>query len=442
MKFQYVLLTIFGVAGVAAVICFAKCPVEQKNAELPSNVKGNVVIWGTYPLNADFARVINDFNTAYQDSFSVSYQFHDPKTFDTVIVEALSADRGPDVLLLPDDLILRHTDKIELIPYASVPPAVFSNTFIQAAEIYMRDQGLVALPFAIDPLVMYWNRDLFNNASLTIPPKFWDEFLTMTPKLTNRNPKTSDIEQSAIAFGEFVNLDHAKDILAMLFLQVGNPIVKVTNGKPMVMIATESGNEVVPDENVVSVMRFFMDFSNPVKNIYTWNRSKSGSLNEFINGNLAVHFDYASRYDEIKDKNPHLNFAVAQVPLPRNTKVETTFAKVHGFAVLKKSWNKPTAFIATQKLLFDANPAKDFAAAFNLPPVRRDLLAVPQTDAALSVFYDAAIRAKTWLDPKPAESTAAFAEGVNAISSGLTNSSGGVAIMHNLLLPLIQPYQY
>lgn len=417
MKFQTILLAFFGVMAVVGLIAFSKSPSKKSETEL-AGAQGNVAIWGSFPDSKGLSAVVKNFNETYKGSFSISYEYHDPKTFDRDIVESLASGKGPDVLLLPDDLILRHSDKIDMISYLSVPPGVFSSNYIQAAEIYMRDDGLVALPFTIDPIVMYWNRDIFTNASITLPPQYWDEFTSMTPKLTKRNPKTADVVQSAVAFGEYVNVDHAKDIISMLFLQVGNPIVKFSKGRPSSEIAENESGAYVADQDVVSALRFYMDFSNPTKNIYTWNRAKSGSQNEFINGNLAIHFDFASAYNSIAKKNPHLNFAVAQVPQPRGTSAEITFARVHGLSVLKSSQNKKTAFIAVQKLLIDQYAAKDFAASYDLPPVRRDQLSIKPNDAALSVFYDAAIRSRTWLDPKPDTTDMIFKDMVESISSG------------------------
>lgn len=424
MKFQTIILIFFGSMAVIALLVFASIP--KKGQDVASTGQGNVEIWGTFPGTPGLEEMIKSFNGTNKKVFSISYVYHDPKNFDSDIVEALASNRGPDVLLLPDDLILRHSDKIEKIPLTSISPAVFSSSFVQAAEIYMRDDGYVALPFAIDPMVMYWNRDIFTNASVTSPPKYWDEFLTLTPKLTKRDPRTSDLIQSTLSFGEYVNVTHAKDVLALLFLQVGNPIVQIRKAVPRSTVAAFGAQGYVADQDVVSALRFFMDFSNPLKSIYTWSRARAASRDEFINGNLAVYFDYASSYKEIAMKNPHLNFAVAQVPGPRGTSAELTFAKVHGLTVLKSSKNKNTAFIAVQKLLLDSDSAKNFAAAYNLPPVRRDLLAVLPTDAAMEVFYYAAIRARTWLDPKPEVSDTAFQTMVESVSSGRNDAATAV----------------
>ena len=429
MKFQTIFLTIFGVVAVVSVIIFAKFPAKAKLDTTLGGAHGSVMIWGTFPTDGDLTKVLTEFRKQYEKTFTVNYEYHDPATFDTEIVEALASGRGPDILLLPDDLILRHTDKIQLIPYTAMNQLTFQSTFVQAGEIYMRDSGLIALPFAVDPMVMYWNRDLFNNALVTQPPVYWDEFLTLAPKLTKRDPKTTDIVESALSFGEYSNVQNAKDILAMLFLQVGNHIVKLDPQEiPEVDLVTMKDQQVTPDENVISAFRFFMDFSNPLKNIYSWSRALPNSRDQFINGNLAVYFDYASAYKTLQQKNPHLNFAMAPVPQLRGTKVDITFARVHGLAVLKTSKNMQTAFVVVQRLL-DSKPSGDFAKAFNLPPVRRDLLNIRQTDAVLAVLYDAAIRARTWLDPRPEESDKAFRNAVESVSSGRYDIATAVGIL-------------
>jgi ABC-type glycerol-3-phosphate transport system substrate-binding protein len=426
MKFQTILLTFFGFMIVLGVIVFS-IPPAPKNTAL-AGAKGNVTIWGTFPDSPDLKGMINRFNETYKESFSISYYYHDSKAFDNDIVEALASGKGPDILLLPDDLILRHSDKIAAIPYTSMSSDQFSSLFVQAAEIYLRQNGIVALPFAIDPLVMYWNRDLYSNASITQPPKYWDEFLTLSPKLTKRDQRTQELLQSALPFGEYSNVVHAKDILATLFLQVGNPIVSMASGQPQSTIADKGGaGAPVVGQDTISALRFFMDFSDPQKSNYTWSRAKGNSRDEFIAGNLATYFDFASAKQTLILKNPHLNFSVAALPLPRETKVELTFAKVYGLAVMKSSGNQQTAFTAVQRLLLDPTPAKEFAAAFGLPPVRRDMLSEHPSDEGLAIFYTAAIRARTWLDPKPEVSDKAFQNMVESISSGRSDYAQAIA---------------
>lgn len=438
MKFQYIFLTFFGLMAVIAVIVFSQTKSTPTNNKL-AGVRGTVVVWGTFDDHVPaFTSMVADFNQQYQGSIVLNYQYHDAKSFDNDIIEALAAGKGPDVLLLPDDLVLRHSNKIQTIPYTTMDQRTFKDTFIDAAEIYLRPEGVLALPFAVDPLVLYWNRDIFANASLALPPKFWDEVLVMTPGLTRRD-RDQNIVQSAIALGEFVNVHRAKDILAMLFLQVGNPIVSVVSGRPEASLAGNmAGGDAV--RGAESALRFYVDFTNPLKSIYTWNRSRGDSRDEFINGNLAMYLDYASTYRELKTKNPHLNFDVAPVPQPRDARSQITIGKVYGLAAMKTSKNLPATYVTIQ-LLLDPKYAQAFSNAFSLPPVRKDLLAKGSPgDAVLAVFYDAAIRSRSWLDPKPADTDDAFRTAVESLSSGVSGVNEAIQALQNRLEALLKPY--
>jgi ABC-type glycerol-3-phosphate transport system substrate-binding protein len=430
MKFQYIMLAIFGLMGVIAVIVFSVPSESEKEAAI-AGASGNVVIWGTYPEQG-MGVVLALLNEKYGESFTVSYVYKDSKSFDTAIVEALANDRGPDILLLPNDLILRHTNKIQLIPYTAIPQLTFQSTFAQAAEVYMRSVGLVAIPYAIDPIVMYWNRDLFSNASISVPPKYWNEFLSLTPQLTKRDEKTQDILQSTIAFGEYSNVTNAKGILATLFLQTGAKVVGIRDGDLVTDLALQRGEQFSPNQDIVSALRFYMDFSDPRKDNYSWSRALPSSRDQFLKGELAVYFDYASAYRVLKEKNPHLNFVSAPVPQIKDSTVSTTYARVHGLAVLKSSKNRDTAMIAVQQLL-NSEYTREFAQQYGLPPVRRDLLNIPQTDATKAVAYTSAIRARTWLDPRPEQSEKAFQDMVESLSSGRAKTEQAVLVLASRL---------
>ncbi len=435
--FQLVITGIFGAMVIAGIIFFMNQPKGNGNSQL-AGIGGTVTIWGTFQHNPKLDQLIVDFNSQYQKSFAIKYEYKDPATFDTDIVEALASGKGPDILLLPDNLVLRHYDKIIPISYTpNFGQREYLNTFVQASDIYLRPEGMVAFPYAIDPIVMYWNRDLFTNASIAEPPKYWDEFLLLAPKLT-KTDSSFKITQSAVAFGEYDNVKNAKDILAMLFLQTGSKIVDFTGSKPQVALTTLSNGAKNP--GVESALRFFMDFSNPQKSIYTWSLSRDNSEQEFLNGDLAVYFDYASAYGRLKQRNPNLNFDVAMVPQLRDATAQTTLARLHGLVAMKASKNITTAFAAI-RLLLDQKYAQQFADSFDLPPVRRDLLSKRPNNAAMAVAYDSALRSRTWLDPRPSETDAAFTSIIDGITSNRIGTGDAVGELESRLTSLVGQFQ-
>lgn len=388
-KFQIVFIGIFALFIVMGVILFATFKSGSEEA-LPS-----ITVWGTLPSN-DFTRFVSEYNILLAEPLSINYVQKRVETFNTEYVETLARGGGPDAILVPHDLILKEEDKLVPLPYEVFPERTFKDTFIQSAELYLTPRGVLAIPFSIDPLLMYWNRDIFTNAGIPTYPRFWNDFSTLTQRITKKD-NAANITQSAVALGEFRNIHHAKDILTTLFLQAGDSIVVQTPNGPSVTfgnLGTERG------ANTRSAVEFFTSFSNPSLPLYSWNRALPLSKNYFVAGDLATYFGFASELGDIRAKNPNLNFDVAPLPQLAAGQNRVTYGKIHAFA-LAKSVKDPNATFSILSLLTSKDALKTWGNISGLPPVRRDLLAENPTDPYLAIFYDAALTSRTWVDPDP-----------------------------------------
>lgn len=415
--FQVVLLGIFGFFILLAVLLFSGV-IPGFTGGNKQEFLGNVSVWGTVP-ESSMTKIISDALLG-DKSVAIAYTEFDMADFDRVLVEALASGTGPDVVLLPHDLIVRHSDKVYAIPYSTVSERVFRDTFAEEGELYLTPMGVLGLPLTIDPLVMYWNRDIFSSAGVTLPPKFWDEFPALTEKLVKRDTD-GDFSQSAVALGEYSNVSHAKDILSMLVMQAGNPITRRVGAEgriDSVLAERRSGTEAGP---AVSAIRFYTEFSNSSRKAYTWNRALPLSRDMFTAGKLGMYFGYASEFPDIQRKNPNLNIDVSVVPQARSGGTRLTFGAMRGLSILKSSPNIPAAFRAVS-LMSGSKISGATAVAFGLPPVRRDLLGERPSDAFFSVFYDSAIIARAWLDPMPVKSDAVFQSWVGDVLSGRRNA--------------------
>ena len=428
--FQITILGIFAFFLLMGFLIFAGIiPLFQGGA--PSGVGGTVVVWGTLPgeYMDEPLRTVNQKN---KETYAIEYKEIRPENFDRELIEALASGTGPDVLFLPQDLVIRHQDKVSPIPYESLSARVFQDAFVEEGELYLSKGGALALPIFLDPLVMYWNRDLFSAAGIAQPPKKWEEFFGLVTRLTTRD-EAFNIRKSAVAFGEMRNVTNAKDIVSMLILQAGNPIIEVRDDVLNVVLQDNQGAVTPPAQSSV---RFYTEFSNPARSTYSWNRALPQSKDFFTSGDLALYFGYASEFSDIRAKSPHLNFDVSIVPQPEGAARHTTLGKVTGAAVLKASKNQTTAYWAVYEL-----SGKDFAEELSrmsgLPPARRDLLASKPTDAAGSVFYDSALIARAWLDPNPQETSAIFTEMIENVVSGRSTISDAVSRAHRRLLDLL-----
>lgn len=410
-NFKIAVTAIFSISIVVGIAMFALSRTSSGGAT------SNLIIWGTVSEEV--------FETAYKNSslpgnklVKVSYQKKDVATFDSEFVEALAESRGPDIVILRDDYIYKHRNKLFVIPYANYTLRNFKDQFIPAGEIFLAPDGVVALPFLIDPLVMYWNRDLYANNSVVNPPQYWDEINPLIEKLTKRDG-SANILQSAIALGEWRNITNAKEILSMLLIQAGTPITTRGNEGVISVLNSQFNYPTAPSTSAVN---FYTQFSNPTASTYTWNRSLPSSANMFLSGNLANYIGFASEIFSIQQKNSNLNFDVTYVPQIRNTPKKTVFGHMYALSIVKQSTQIGGAFLAINALT-EAQALQSIEQITNLPPVRRDLLSNKPTDAFRIVFYNSALISNAWIDPNSILSGNTFRDMIESITSGRSRSS-------------------
>ncbi len=413
-NFQVILIVVFIAAAVVGILVFSGAiPLGDQNN---TTTQGTVTIWGTFPGPA-VNGLLEDFNNA-NPTFVVKYVQKSNETFDQDLLEALASGSGPDMFFLSDDLAFHYNNKITSIPYNVVSVANFQQSFAQAGEVFLRPQGIIALPMTIDPLVMYYNRSMLDIDGIVYPPKNWDEFVAMVPTLTKRDD-TNKITKSAVALGHFSNVAHAKDILSMLFMQAGNKIVKDRDGR-LISDLNVSGSY-----GLDKVLKFYTDFADPQQNVYSWNKSFPNSQDYFITSNMAFYFGYASELATIINKNPNLNFLIAPVPQIKGSNFNLTSARVTGIAISSFSKNINTAFVAASAMT-NGDFASKLANNLGMVPARRDLLAVKQNDAYSPIFYSSALYGKSWIDPSPKDTNDIFRKMIDSVISNTLTPNNAV----------------
>lgn len=404
-NFQLIILIVFIAAAVFGVLVFSGAIPLGKN-EVGS--LGTVVLWGTVP-GGTISTALADFNAA-NPTFVVNYVQKSPDTFDQDLLEALATGTGPDLFFLPDNLVFHYANKIFTIPYANYPLSTFKNVFAGAGEVFLNGKGVLAFPISIDPLMMYYNRSILDANGVVYPPAFWDDLTGIVPTLTKKD-NSNKIIKPAVALGHFSNVVHAKDILAALFMQAGNPIIREENGIYSSVLDKSIGNY-----NLPSILKFYTDFADPNNAVYSWNRSFANSDEVFSREDLAFYFGFASELQSLVNRNPNQNFFVAPMPQIKNSNFKATSAQVMGLAISSSSKNFNTAFTAAS-LMATSDFALKFTKALGITPARRDLLNVKPIDSYSPIFYNSALYARSWLDPSPKDTNNIFSVMINAVLS-------------------------
>ena len=410
--FQIILIAIFIFLAFLSLVVLARYKGGGSNAQ--TTYGKSVEIWGTLPSQV-FKNVLGNIAINNKDFSVVHYKQVDAQNFDLTFLNAIAEGKSPDMIILPSEDLVKERAKLMPIPYKTLPLQNFRNTYVDGAAIFARPDGIYAVPFAVDPLMMYWNRDLFASAGLANPPRTWEQLTTDdVPKLTQRTSSLS-IVQSAVAFGEVTNVQHAKDLLIMLALQSGSAGIKEVNNRYEVDLnqaITQGGRP--PLE---AALQFFTDFSNVNSPLYSWNRAMPNDEQAFIGGKLALYFGLGSEAQDISNKNPNLNFDVTSVPQGATATVKRTYGTFYGFAIPRAAKNPSGAYAAIQTLMTPQNN-EALTKALNMASPRRDVIAAGDANIYRSTMLQSALIARSWLDPDPTASQSIFSQMVEDVLSG------------------------
>lgn len=416
-NFQTILIAIFLAFFIFAVLIFSGAiKIGSDTSTSSGNLKGKVVIWGTFPKNSISDTL--DSITLSNDSLKLSYESKDITTYQQDLVEAFANGEAPDLFIITPDMLQKNDNFIYKIPYANYPQKTFTSTFVDGANIYLDGENVLGYPLVIDPMVLYYNKDILTNEGVVYPVKTWDELFTLNSKLTKRD-NGGTISQSMIAFGQYNNINNVKDILATLLIQNDNQIVK--RGSSPKYISTLIDNRINSNtSSAEDVLNFFMEFSNPSNTAYSWNRSLPSSLDMFTGGKLAFYLGRASELFNIESINPNLSFDVTQIPQIKDSANKRTYGEIYAIVLNKKSANLSTA-AAIAKELSTGESSKILTTTLSLPPASRALLVNKPENPYLSTFFDSSLISRSWLDPDKNKSDIIFKDLVeNVLSNNLS----------------------
>jgi ABC-type glycerol-3-phosphate transport system substrate-binding protein len=408
--FELVLVTVF---GLLALVALAMISTYKPTPDLTTQTLGNaVVIWGTVPASA-FQAVLGPLKEEIKAYSVVSYVEKDTRSFDSELLNALAEGRGPDIIFMSHEKLIQTRSKIQPISYESFPKRDFQNLYIDGAEIFALNDGVYAYPVAVDPLVMYYNRDLLGTKNIINPPATWEAVVNdIIPAMVERD-YNRNIIRSPLAFGEYRNINNGFAILSMLLLQGGSALVAERPDKYQMLLNTTAAGTGLPFENALT---FYTNFASPSNPLYSWNRALALDRDEFLGERLVLYFGKGSEGRSLASQNPNLNFDIAEVPQGATANVRRTYASFYGLALLKSSANKNGAFTVLQAL-GTASRSQILANALNMAPAHRSTLNAGSNDQYGRIAYQSAIVSRGWLNPDPTRTSDIFGQMVEDVLS-------------------------
>lgn len=385
-----------------------------------------LTIWGVFDDEDNYDDVVASYRELHPN-VSINYREFRYDEYEKELIRALAEGEGPDIFLVHNTWVEQYKSLIEPMPetvtigYQEVRGRIkkevidvlrTENTLSERAlksnfvdvvtkdvlRPYQPDEDtapenrIFGLPAALDTMALYWNKDLLNAAGIAQAPDTWTEFQDAIVALTKVD-KDGKIVQSGAGMGTSKNVERSADLLALLMLQNGTQMISA-NGR-------DATFDKVPDTGVKGVLpgldavRFYTDFANPTKEVYTWNADQPNSFDAFANGTSAMFFGYAYHLPLLRTTSPKLNFAVSVVPQIEGGR-EANYANYWVMVVSKDSANENWAWNFIQYLTADEEQNAKYLAAANKPPALRSLISTQLEDEDLSAFAREVLTADSW----------------------------------------------
>jgi ABC-type glycerol-3-phosphate transport system substrate-binding protein len=397
----------------------------------PEAVKQNfqpvrLTYWRVWDGPDAFAEIINAYR-AIHPNVTIEYKKFRYEEYEDELINAFAEDRGPDIFAIHNTWMQKYQNKIEPMPpqitmvYPTVKGKIKKEVYFelkttnsltarQLQDSYVDvvyddvvlnyknpqtgalQKRIFGLPLSVDTMVMFYNRDLLNNAGIPHPPQYWNQEFIQNVKQLSKQDSKGQIIQSGVALGGSTNIERYSDILSVLMMQ---------NGTVMMQNGVVQFN-VVPNALIsqgynpgFEALRFYSDFANPAKEVYSWNASLDNSLDMFIQGKLAMLFGYSYHIPTIQARAKKLNYSIAPLPQIEGNLQQINFANYWVETVAKKS---PNSAVAWDFLQFAAR--EDIVRAYlnttKRPTALRSLIKEQTNDTELEPFANQLLTAESW----------------------------------------------
>jgi len=397
-------------------------------AEVAASQPVTLTVWRVFDDDSTLEPAMDAYRQIHKN-VSFKYRTLRYEEYQDALLQAFAEGTGPDIFSINNAWIGQYEPlilplpKTLTIPYSEVRGTIKKETVITlkeepamtvrelqtdfvdvvAADV-VRDyqpnpkqeaeQRIFGLPYSVDTLALYYNKDLMNAGGIAQPPNAWTEFQDAAAKLTAVGTNDA-VVQSGAAIGTSRNVERAADILSLLMMQNGTVM---TDARGYATFGNALEDKTVPGMDAV---RFFTEFANPTKAVYSWNVEQPDSLDAFVSGKTALFLGYSYHLPIIRSRAPKLSFGIAPVPqISEGRTVNFANYWVETVSKASKNYNWAWDFIQFSS---KADQVGSYLSAAAKPTALRSLINGQLEDNDLSVFASQLLTAKSWYKGKDAD---------------------------------------
>ncbi|WP_088032827.1 ABC transporter substrate-binding protein [Evansella clarkii] len=259
--------------------------------------------WGSEQRRPVIEEIIADFNNM-QDEIHVRHVYQPWGDIWTKSLAAVAAGNPPDVVIQDINTVRQRADANQAMNLQEFidqeEEEVQERFYPHLWEAVVHEEDAYALPFNTDTQVLFYNKDLFEEAGLdpNSPPSTWDELEEYAKALDERDGD----HWETIGFYPLWNL--GPDIWAL----------NADNGNTWF---DEDGNVTIHTPEKVEALEWVVEWQERIGRD-TINRYEAefgdGMADPFISGLVAMRGQNINYYSSLKDNAGELNFGVAPLP--------------------------------------------------------------------------------------------------------------------------------
>jgi len=369
--------------------------------------------WRMADAPEDLNAIIGSYQ-ALHPNVSVNVKVLRPAEYELALLNAWARDAGPDIVSLPvgdwrarinnllpapatvqvpyvtyegfrnDQVVHKNTTKL---PTINDLGGLFADTV--KADVVANGK-IYGLPLALDTIVTYYNRDLLDAAGVPTPPANWTQLKETVKQVTTINQNNS-LLQAGIALGAADNIPRAIDLASLLMMQNGAQMSNA-NGQAAFHLSPSKEKDYFPG---LEALKFYTDFADPIKEVYTWNDTQPDAFEAFVAGQVAMFYGYAYYLPLIKTQAPKLDLGVTGM-----TQIEGSAAPVNytDYWVQTVSHKNKSADAAWGFLTFAARQGEvdKYLNLTRRPTALRGLVEKQKADPELAVFANQILNATHW----------------------------------------------
>lgn len=370
-----------------------------------------LVVWGI-----DDQMLFQDNLAAYEalrKTVRVDYEELNPAAYERKVIDALAAGSGPDIIMFHSSWLPKHFNKIVPVKETQLTLKSFQSLFpVVAEQDFAPDGKIYALPLYIDTLALFYNQDTFDKNGIAVPPKDWLDFQNLIPKLKQKDVSGKIAKPAAAIGGSNDSVAQASDLLMLLMLQAGT---KMTDDEFSQATFAANVGGLRPG---IDALNFYTKFSNPDDIYYTWSETLDYSLDSFAEGDTAMIFNYSSSRQNLKSRNPFLNFKAAEMPQPTGAEKAVNYPDYWGLAVTNNSKNPEWAWDLMLYLSANETAAENYLKISGYPPALRSLIQKYADHPTLGVFAKQALSSRSWPQIDKEQIAEIFSQMIKAAVTG------------------------